>query len=120
MTDDARESRTPVSGAAAFASGDSGSAKDLISVVDGNNISINDYIFTYDSNGTAQASIELYDEPEGTAAVDAEDVVDVVGIGPGDKIALSEIARNDVEHDLVAVVSDNDADVTVSVGGHVV
>jgi hypothetical protein len=118
MVQDQRASRHPDAGWNDWASGDSGTAKTIISLRDEETFSINDYVFGYQSAGTASAKIELYDDVEGTAAGDLENKIGSVLVSPGTTEPITGISREDVNDDLLAVVSNNDADVTVEVGGY--
>lgn len=118
MTKDPRTSRQPRSGNVVFAGGDSGTSKDLLSLADEETVSINDILVTYDTGGTTNAEVELYDDAAGTAAGSVSDKIEEFRLDPGDIIDLSDIAREDVEEDIIAVVRNNDDDVTITVGAY--
>ncbi len=120
MTEDNRTSNQPRSGSVTFTGNDSGSSKDLVSIRDSQTLSAHDYVASYSGNGTTEATVTLYDEPEGTAAGDAEDSFETIQLSPGDTLVATEIARSDVSDDVVAVVSGNDAEVSVVFGGHII
>jgi hypothetical protein len=118
MVQDQRASRHPDAGWNSWASGDSGNAKTIISLRDEETFSINDYVFGYQSAGTTSAKVELYDGVEGTAAGDLENKIGSVIVSPGTTESITGISREDVNDDLLAVVSNNDAEVTVEAGGY--
>lgn len=118
MVRDARVSRSPVNGSVEFASGDAGTTKDLITIRDEENISINDYVISYDNNATNTALVELYDDDEGTSSGSVSGRVEALYVDPGDEIDLSGISRSDIENDLVVQVTNNDGDISITVGAY--
>lgn len=118
MAEDPRTSRHPDAGWNEWASGDSGTAKTIIALRDEETFAINDYVFGYQSAGTASAKVMLYDDPDGTAAGDLSNQIGTVLVSPGTTESITGIAREDVNDDLLAVVESNDAEVTVEVGGY--
>lgn len=110
----------PESGTLTAASGDSGSALDLLDLRDEETFRINDVIISYSGAGSTEASVELYDEPAGTGAGSLNDLVETVEIGPGERHIATEIERRDIEDDIVILPSNNDDDISVTVGGMVV
>jgi hypothetical protein len=118
MVQDQRASRHPDAGWNEWLSGDSGTAKTIISLRGEETFSINDYVFGYQSAGNASAKVALYDDVEGTAAGDLENQIGSIMLSPGATESITGISREDVNDDLLAVVSNNDAEVTVEVGGY--
>ena len=118
MAEDSRSSRHPDAGWNEWASGESGTAKTIIALRDEETFAINDYVFGYQSAGTASAKVAFYDEPDGTAAEDLDNQIGSVLVAPGTTEPVTGIAREDVNDDLLAVVESNDAEVTVEVGGY--
>jgi hypothetical protein len=108
----------PESGTVQFEAGDSGTAKDLIAIRDEETFRINDYILSYGANGTTPADVEFYDEPAGTAEADVSELIEIVRVSPDDNTPVVDIARNDVEDDVVVVVRNNDGVVSITMGGH--
>jgi hypothetical protein len=120
MAKDIRESREPRSGAVVFASGDAGTAKNVLTIRDEATLSLNDISVTYSAAATNHANVVIYDEPEGTASGDLSDMVDRYELSPGDSVDRVGVDREDIENDVVVVVSNNDADMSVSFGGKLV
>lgn len=118
MAEDARDSREPVNGSVIFSSGESGTSKDLIAVRDGRTVTMNDVYVAFSSAGSNQATVELYDDEEGTAAGSLSNPFDQYLVEAGDYVSLSGIARSDVETDLLVIVTNNDDEVFVDVGGY--
>lgn len=120
MAKDIRESREPRSGAEVFASGDSGTAKDVLTIRDEATLSLNDISATYSGSGTTEANVAIYDEPEGTIAGNLSNLVDRYELSPGDTLDRVGVDREDIEDNVVVLVSNNDDDVSVSFGGKLV
>ena len=110
----------PNSGTVTFESGDSGTSKDVLTIRDEETFRINDYILSYGANGTPPADVEFYDEPAGTAEVDVSQLIEIVRVSPDDNTPVVDIARNDVEDDVVVVVRNNDGVVSITMGGHTI
>lgn len=119
MTEDSRKSNHPESGTATFSDGDSGSSKDLITIRDSQTFSPHDYVVSYSDSGSEEATVKFYDDDEGTDADEVEGEFERVHVQPGDVVDVNGISRDDITNDVVAVVEDNDGDVTVTIGGHV-
>lgn len=119
MTEDSRQSSRPVSDVTDVASG-SGSAVSGLTMRGEETLSLEEVVVEYSPAGTVNATIELYDESDGTSAADASDRVDKFHISPGDSLNPDMVYR-DVE-DGVLLVPDGtqDGEVTVTVGGHIV
>lgn len=118
MVDDSRNSRSPESGSVVFASGDSGTSKDLIAIADEEDLSVEDYLFSYNTAATNNATVELYDDDEGTSAGSLSGQFESVEMEPGDIVDVSGVVRKNVTNDLVVVVDNNDDDLSVTVGAY--
>jgi len=116
MVQDSRTSRSPRSGNARFESGDSGTAKDVFSVRDTIRLSLEMIVISYGADATANTSIEIHDEPSGTAVGDLDDPEFDVRISPGDTVAIERVTLDDFTNDVVATSSNNDGKVEVTVG----
>jgi hypothetical protein len=120
MAEDPRESRSPKSGWAQFESGDSGTSKDVVSLKDEETLALSDYVVSYSTGGSANATVELYDDGAGTAEADLEGQITSLEVSPGNVESLTGISRDDIDKDLVAVVRNNDGNVSINAGGHIV
>lgn len=120
MTSDPRESASPKRGQAVFASGDASTSKDIMTIDPDATFSLNDLIITYESSGSTHAHVELYDDPEGTAAGSLNNQTEELIVSPGDFEVVTDIVHPDYENDLVAVVQENDDNVSISAGGFLV
>jgi len=120
MTEDSRTSREPRSSPVKFAAGDSGTAKDVLDLRDEATFSPNNIRASYSSDGTAVATLEVYDAPAGTTVGNLDDMVYSEEVGPGDVVGVNDFQFEDVENDVVAVARNNDADVSIVVGGMLV
>jgi hypothetical protein len=120
MVEDKRESREAESGTITFASGDSGTSKDLITMRDEQTFSMADYVIAFSGSGSGQADVEFYDDEAGTGEGNLSGPLEVVIVESGDDIVSTGITRDDVENDLLVVVRNNDADVTITSGGYIV
>lgn len=118
MVQDARSSRSPESGTVTFTAGDAGTAKDLISIADQDDLSLNDYLFSYDDSGSNNATVLLYDDDEGTSAGSLSGKVDSVELSPGDTVDVDDIVRKNITNDLIVVVENNNADVSITTGAY--
>ena len=120
MAKDVRESREPRSGYVTFASGDSGTAQNLVSVRDEAVLSPDDINITYDNTASATATVSLYDDEAGTAVGDVTGQFAEFTVDPGDEVGPSDFSFVDVENDVVAVVSNNDGDISINLGGNLI
>jgi len=117
MVEDNRFSRSPKSGVVTFTSGDAGTAKDLVPVRDGVSFSTRSVFLSYDSNGTQEARVSLYDDDEGTSAGSVSGEEFSVILGPGDGEYITQVEGIDFDDDVVAVVENNDNDVDITLSG---
>lgn len=108
------------SGTVLFASGDAGTAKDVLDLRDEETFRVTDITVSYSNSGSTEASFALYDNESGTASGDVDDKFEEQQISPGDFESVTGISRRDIEADIVAVVTNNDADVNITVGGEIV
>lgn len=118
MVNDLRSVRESRSGTVTYVAGESGAAKNLVTIRNEATFAMENLTFSYDSGGTATATVTLYDEPEGTGAGSVSDDLVSYIISPGDFEDLSDRSIDEVEDDLVIVVSSNDAEVRVNAEGH--
>lgn len=109
-------------GVVTFASGDSGTAKDVLTIPENENLDVEDLVYSYAGSGTTDATVSLYDEEEGSGAGSVSDsnLLDSVSLTSGDQYSETGVTREDVSDDVVAVVDGNDADVNIVVSGTVV
>jgi hypothetical protein len=120
MVEDNRVSRSPKSGVVTFTSGDAGTAKDLVPVREEVNLSVNGYLITYSASGTTNAVVELYDDVEGTSAGNLSGKFDEIQMAPGDQLDVNGLVRSGVTDDIIAVVRNNDDEVSITVGAMVI
>lgn len=120
MAKDTRTSKEPVSGYAVWASGDSATSNDVATIRDEATISPEGILISYSDAGTTEATVELYDDEEGTSEANLSGQFGEVHVSPGENLTLSDVVRGDISDDVVGVVRGNDADISVSFGGHVI
>lgn len=120
MAEDNRNSREPRSGVAQFASGDSGTSKDVVTFRDEVTFNMTNFLITYSGAGTTEAQVELYDDAEGTTEANLSGMFFSAQVGAGDDIASTGVNYDDINDDVVAVVRNNDDDVDIVVGGVVI
>jgi len=73
----------------------------------------------YNPAGTTEASLELYDEEDGTEEANLEDRVDKFYLSPGDEVVLDDVTYRDIEQDVVALADGGqDAEIVVTIGGY--
>lgn len=120
MVQDTRVTRENRSGTVTYPSADAGTSKDLVTIRDEATFVLDNLTMSYNSDGTAQVTVTLYDEPEGTASGDLSDDLASYIIAPGDFEDLTDRSIDEVEDDLVIVVSNNDDEVRVNAEGRLV
>lgn len=106
-----------------FASGDAGTAKDLLTMNTEQVFRSESWRVDYDNAGTAEATVEIWDAPEGTTQAnlssDARRQMDNIHLSPGDFESF-DFEYEDFENDVVIVVNANDDEVTVATAGKLV
>lgn len=119
MTEDSRESGRPDSGVATVPGGDATLFFPL-SLRTEETFSPQEIKVEYDDGGGTPAVLEIYDEPSNINQGDESDLVDRFYINSGDRLNPDMVYR-DIEDDLVVTTDGNqDAEVTVTVGGYIV
>ena len=119
MTEDSRESGRRVSSTVDVASGD-GSLFTALSLRDEETLSLEEIKVEYASSGSVAEVLEVYDEPEAITPGDEEDRVEKFHTQPGDRIN-PDMVYEDVENDVLVTTDGNqDAEITVTVGGYIV
>jgi hypothetical protein len=111
--------KTPISGFANWASGDSNTTKDLMAIAAEQRVRMNDVFIHYDDGGGSTAQVELYDDQSGTSQGSVTDQVDEYELDPGNKIEMVGVTRDEIDKGLVGLVNNNDDSVQVTVGGEV-
>lgn len=117
MVDDSRTSRSPRSGNVSISAGSSGSSVDLISIRSEVSLSLEDLIVSYENSATNQTVIELYDDVEGTSAVNLSNRLFSFDLSPNDTLILDDLDLSDISNDLIVVSTNNDGEVNVNAGG---
>lgn len=118
MVEDKRGSNETRSGSVEYPSADAGTTKDLVTVRSEATFSVDNITISYATAGTNEATVELYDEPEGTPSGDLGDRVAGFFINPGDFMDLKDRSFGDIEDDLVVLVSGNDDVVNINGEGY--
>jgi hypothetical protein len=89
----------------------------LITLRDGEYLSIGYVRIDYTSTASNEATLSLYDELDGTAPVDADRDIDNIFLSPGDSLVIDNPVYRTVERDVLVQVSGQDGEVNVTVGG---
>lgn len=118
MVDDNRGSRKPVSDTVDVASGDS-SNFDVINLRSEESMSLEEVRVDYDDSGTTAATVEVYDEPDGTSSGSESDLVDKFRLAAGGEKNPDMEWRDIQDGVLVTTGGGQDAAITVTVGGYI-
>lgn len=119
MVDDSRESGSPRNGTVDIASGNS-STQDVLDIDDDESMSLETVIIDYESAGTTEAVVEVYDEPAGTSSGNLGDRRIKVQISPDERVVIDNVPFTDIEDDIVALADGNqDSQITVTAGGFI-
>jgi len=119
MVDDNRSSRKPRS-AVVTLSGGASAVTTALDLRDEERMSLEEIRMQYDTGGSTNALVEIYDEPDGTAQADLSDKVDEFRLAPGDD-ANPDMEWEDIEDDVILLPDGNSDDaITVTVGGYTI
>jgi hypothetical protein len=118
MVDDNRGSRKPVSDTVDVPSGDR-TNYDVLDLRDEESMSLEEIRVDYDGNGTTAATVEIYDEPDGTSTGNESDLVDKLRLAAGGE-KNPDMEWRDIENGVLVTTGGNqDAEITVTVGGYI-
>jgi len=118
MVDDNRGSRKPVSDTVDVPSGDS-SNFDVINLRAEESMSLEEITVDYDAGAGTAATVEIYDEPDGTSSGSESDLVDKFRLAAGGE-KNPDMEWRDIENGVLVTTGGNqDAAITVTVGGYI-
>lgn len=119
MADDSRKTSKKESASATLASG-STTVTTLMDLREEETLSIEWLKVEYADGGTTAGTVDMYDEPDGTASGDLNDLIDKFQVTAGQRQEYTPVYE-DVEDDIVLEGDGNfDDEVTVTVGGYIV